>query len=118
MTTAAMKAAATADRAAERADRRRARGTRPSHAAMKQSLAGRPTHRLAADFADRLAPGCSPRCLTCFKTVCRGGPCPGVRPTDRTATPLCHVDLLTGRREFPFEVGPAGQLIRDEEARP
>ena len=72
----------------------------------KLSADARPEARLRAKAAGRLVPGICRACLTCRQLWPHGyGACAGVKGRPGVAggdVPVCHVDLVTGRRASPL----------------
>ena len=64
-----------------------------------------PRDRAMERVAGRHVAGVGHRCLACERFVAQAGGCPGCVPSQRDATPICHVDFLTGRFETAFPEG-------------
>ncbi len=84
--------------------------------AREAAVRNNPLAKIRERFGTRMVSGCGHRCLICSSIVARGGPCPGLLPSDKDATPLCHVHFRTGVRacgdpEAPRCIGS----VRDRE---
>ena len=79
---------------------------KPTGSRRRRLQEDRPIGRMRRQWGGRMVAGCGHRCLACRRFLGHrqyAGGCPGVRPSKRNATPLCHVDLLTGRMEYPLD---------------
>lgn len=94
----------------EQARRKRFRRTRSTPAQQKLMKAGDPMEKARQENRGRIVLHCHHRCFTCSKFVGNDGGCSGVRQSDPNNTPICQIDLATGRMRAPMAMTAAGGL--------